>query len=160
MNEEKSGQAQEELDLQAILKKAEQVTDFPDVPLDEFTPPTYDEWKEACIALLKGAPFEKKMYTKTYEGITFSPMYFRKDTDPILPKKSFPGMDDFMRGAKPNGYIESPWGIAQACDETMPKENNELLKHEIDRGSTIYNITLDKATISCVDARETDNRCM
>ncbi|WP_027405731.1 methylmalonyl-CoA mutase family protein [Anaerovibrio sp. RM50] len=156
MNEEKSGQAQEELDLQAILKKAEQVTDFPDVPLDEFTPPTYDEWKEACIALLKGAPFEKKMYTKTYEGITFSPMYFRKDTDPILPKKSFPGMDDFMRGAKPNGYIESPWGIAQACDETMPKENNELLKHEIDRGSTIYNITLDKATISCGDAREAD----
>ena len=71
MNEEKSGQAQEELDLQAILKKAEQVTDFPDVPLDEFTPPTYDEWKEACIALLKGAPFEKKMYTKTYEGLHF-----------------------------------------------------------------------------------------
>ena len=30
-----------ELDLQAILKKAEQQTDFPDVPLDEFTPPTY-----------------------------------------------------------------------------------------------------------------------
>ena len=35
-----------ELDLQAILKKAEQQTDFPDVPLDEFTPPTYEEWKE------------------------------------------------------------------------------------------------------------------
>ena len=30
-----------ELDLQAILKKAEQQTDFSDVPLDEFTPPTY-----------------------------------------------------------------------------------------------------------------------
>ena len=156
MSEEKSGQGTEELDLQAILKKAEQVTDFPDVPLDEFEPPTYDEWKEACIALLKGAPFDKKMYTKTYEGITFSPMYFRKDTDPILPKKSFPGMDDFLRGAKPNGYIESPWGIAQSCDETMPKENNELLKHEIDRGSTIYNIRLDKATLKCIDAGNAD----
>ena len=39
MSEEKSGQATEELDLQAILKKAEQQTTFPDVPLDEFEPP-------------------------------------------------------------------------------------------------------------------------
>ncbi|MDD6597764.1 hypothetical protein [Anaerovibrio sp.] len=80
MSEEK------DLDLQAILKRAEQESVFPDVPLDEFAPPGYDEWKEACIALLKGAPFEKKMYTDTYEGITFSLMYFRRDTEEILPK--------------------------------------------------------------------------
>ena len=114
MSEEK------DLDLQAILKRAEQESVFPDVPLDEFAPPGYDEWKEACIALLKGAPFEKKMYTDTYEGITFSPMYFRRDTEDILPKDSYPGMDDFLRGATPNGYIKAPWGIAQACDLTMP----------------------------------------
>ena len=41
-----------ELDLQAIIKKAESQTDFPQVSLDEFTPPTYDEWKQACIELL------------------------------------------------------------------------------------------------------------
>lgn len=143
-----------ELDLQAILKQAEQQTDFPDVPLDEFTPPTDEEWKEACIALLKGAPFEKKMYTKTYEGITFEPMYTRAHTEDILPKASYPGMGDFLRGSHPNGYIGKPWGIAQSCDETMPEENNTLLKHEIDKGSTIYNIRLDSATLNCQDARE------
>ncbi|BAL82486.1 putative methylmalonyl-CoA mutase small subunit [Selenomonas ruminantium subsp. lactilytica TAM6421] len=143
-----------ELDLQAILKKAEQQTDFPDVPLDEFTPPTYEEWKEACIALLKGAPFEKKMYTKTYEGITFDPMYFRKDTEDILPKNSFPGMDDFLRGAQPSGYLGKPWGIAQACDETMPAENNELLRHEQEKGSTIYHIKLDSASLKAQDVRK------
>lgn len=152
MSEEKSGQAQDELDLQAILKKAEQQTEFPDVPLDEFAPPSYDQWKEACIALLKGAPFEKKMYTSTYEGITFSPMYFRADTEPILPKNSYPGMEDFLRGAEPNGYVKAPWGIAQSCDLTMPAENNKLLRHEQDKGSTVYNIRLDKATIACQDA--------
>ena len=145
---------QGELDLQAILKKAEQQTDFPDVPLDEFTPPTYEEWKEACIALLKGAPFEKKMYTKTYEGITFDPMYFRKDTEDILPKDSFPGMGDFMRGSQENGYVGKPWGIAQSCDETLPKDNNELLRHEQEKGSTIYNIRLDSATLAGKDVRE------
>ena len=146
-----------ELDLQAIIKKAESITNFPDVPLDEFTPPTYDEWKEACIELLKGAPFEKKMYTKTYEGITFEPMYFRAATEDILPKKNFPGMGDYLRGATSNVYVNSPWGIAQACDETLPEENNELLKHEIDKGSTIYNIKLDCATRRGVDARNCEH---
>ena len=145
---------EKELDLQAILKKSEAQTDFPQVPFDEFTPPTYEEWKENCIALLKGAPFDKKMYTKTYEGITFDPMYFRNTTEEILPRASFPGMDDFLRGSSPTGYIKTPWGIAQSCDETLPEENNELLKHETDKGSTIYNIVLDEATKAGIDARE------
>lgn len=146
--------SQGELDLQEILKKAEQQTVFPDVPLDEFTPPSYEEWKANCETLLKGAPFEKKMFTKTYEGITFDPMYFRNTTEEILPRAAFPGMGDFLRGSRPNGYINAPWGIAQACDETLPADNNELLKHEQENGSTIYNVKLDTATLSCNDARE------
>ncbi|MBR1419445.1 MAG: acyl-CoA mutase large subunit family protein [Selenomonadaceae bacterium] len=141
-----------ELDLQEILKKSEAQTNFPDVPLDEFEIPTYDQWKEACIALLKGAPFEKKMYTPTYEGITFDPMYFHNDTEPLQPK-TFPGLGDMVRGARINGYVNQPWGIAQVCDETFPADCNELLKHEIDKGSTIYNIKLDSTTRHCGDLR-------
>lgn len=151
MSEEKNSA---ELDLQAIIKKAEAQTNFPDVSLDEFEIPTYEQWKEACIELLKGAPFEKKMFTKTYEGITFDPMYFHNDTEPIQPKNSFPGMGDFVRGASASGYVKNAWGIAQACDETFPAENNELLKHEIEKGSTIYNVQLDCATKKNVDARQ------
>ena len=143
-----------ELDLQAIIKAAESQTDFPDVDLSEFTPPTYEEWKQACIDLLKGAPFEKKMYTKTYEGITFEPMYFRATTEDILPKNSFPGMDNYLRGARVNGYVNQPWGIAQSCDETLPDENNELLRHEIDKGSTIYNVKLDSATLNAQSVKD------
>ena len=148
--------ASAELDLQALIRRAEAQTDFPEVPLDEFTPPTYDAWKEACIALLKGAPFEKKLFTKTYEGITFSPMYFHGDTEPIQPK-TYPGMGDYVRGITPNGYVNAPWGIAQACDDTLPEENNELLKHEIDKGSTIYNVKVDCATRKARDARECEH---
>ena len=147
---------QEELDLKAILQKAEAQTDFPDVPLDEFTPPTYEEWKEACVALLKGAPFEKKMYTKTYEGITFEPMYTRAMTEDILPKDDYPGLADFRRGTRPGGYIERPWGIAQVCDETLPQENNELLLHEAEKGSTIYHLRLDTASLLNQDAKDAE----
>ncbi len=152
MSNDKNASA--ELNLQDLIRKAEAQTDFPEVPLDEFNPPTYDEWKEACIALLKGAPFEKKLFTKTYEGITFSPMYFHGDTEPIQPTKSFPGMGDYLRGVEANGYVGKGWGIAQACDETFPADNNELLQREIAKGSTIYNVKVDCATRKGKDARE------
>lgn len=147
-------------ELEEILKQSEGKTDFPSVSFDEFTPPTYDEWVEACNALLKGKPFDKIMYTKTYEGITFAPIYTWK-TGPdaqqdILPTDNYPGMGDFLRGQRVNGYKEQPWGIAQACDETLPKENNELLKHEIDRGSTVYNVRVDSATLDGVDVTDAE----
>ena len=154
MPEEKERSSDEEL--QKILKKSADVEDFPDVPLDEFTPPTDEEWKAACEALLKGAPFEKKMFTKTYEGITFDPMYTRKHTEDILPKGVMPGMGDYLRGVDAAGYIGKPWGIAQACDETLPAENNELLRHENDKGATIYHIVLDTASRAGVDARQAE----
>ena len=154
MPEEKERSSDEEL--QKLLKKSADVEDFPDVPLDEFTPPTDEEWKAACEALLKGAPFEKKMFTKTYEGITFDPMYTRKHTEDILPKRVMPGMGDYLRGVDAAGYIGKPWGIAQACDETLPAENNELLRHENDKGATIYHIVLDTASRAGVDARQAE----
>ena len=154
MPEEKERSSDEEL--QKLLKKSADVENFPDVPLDEFTPPTDEEWKAACEALLKGAPFEKKMFTKTYEGITFDPMYTRKHTEDILPKGVMPGMGDYRRGVDAAGYIGKPWGIAQACDETLPAENNELLRHEHDKGATIYHIVLDTASRTGVDARQAE----
>lgn len=144
-------------ELEAMLRKSEKVTEFPGVTFDEFELPSWDEWVEACNALLKGQPFEKVMYTKNYEGITFDPIYTRKDTDGILPTDDYPGMGDFLRGATVNGYVHEPWGIAQGCDETLPSDNNELLKEEIDKGSTVYNIKLDSATLNGVDAKDAEH---
>ena len=143
-------------ELEEILHKSEKVTDFPEVTFDEFTAPEWDEWVEACNALLKGQPFDKVMYTKNYEGITFDPIYTRKNTDAILPTNDYPGMGDFLRGASVNGYVHEPWGIAQACDETLPTDNNELLKEEIDKGSTVYHIKLDSATLNGVDVKDAE----
>ena len=47
----------------------------------EFKPATYEEWYAEAVKLLKGAPFDKKMYTKTPEGITLKPIYNRADVD-------------------------------------------------------------------------------
>ena len=145
-------------ELEAILKQSEGKTDFPSVSFDEFKAPTYEEWVDACNALLKGKPFDKIMYTPTYEGITFSPMYtLRTGPDAmenLVPTDDYPGMGDFLRGSRAHGYKEDPWGIAQSCDEALPKENNELLKHEVDRGSTVYHVKLDASTLVGKDVFE------
>ncbi len=161
MDEQKVQESVKQLtdqELEAILRKSNEKADFPEVKFDEFAPPTYEEWVEACNALLKGKPFDKIMFTKTYEGITFDPIYTKSTgpcaTEAILPTDDYPGMGDFLRGATANGYKCAPWGIAQACDETLPKENNELLKHEIDRGSTVYNVRLDSATAESIDVMD------
>ena len=57
-------------ELEEMLRKSEKVAEFPEVTFDEFAEPTWDEWVEACNALLKGKPFDKIMYTKNYEGMT------------------------------------------------------------------------------------------
>ena len=89
-------------ELEELLHKSEQKTDFPDVTFDEFTPPTHDEWVEACNVLLKGKPFDKIMFTKNYEGITFDPIYTLADSKPILPTDDYPGMGDYLRGSTVN----------------------------------------------------------
>lgn len=141
-------------ELEAMLRKSEKTADFPPVTFDEFTVPTHDEWVEACNVLLKGKPFDKVMFTKNYEGITFDPIYTRRDTDGILPTNDYPGMGDFLRGSSVNGYVHEPWGVAQSCDETLPKENNALLKHELENGSSVYNIRFDTATLEGIDAKD------
>ena len=65
---------------------ANEETLFTRPSLDEFPVPTYDEWKAAAIESLKGADFDKKLLTKTYEGITLKPIY--TDADPNAPARA------------------------------------------------------------------------
>lgn len=47
-------------------------TTAPEVDFGEFAPATYAEWREAAVAALKGADFDKKLFTKLVEGITLA----------------------------------------------------------------------------------------
>ena len=59
--------------------------------VDDFPTPTYDQWVAEVDKANKGAPFEKKMLTKTYEGITVRPVYTRQDWPPAGDPSGFPG---------------------------------------------------------------------
>lgn len=124
----------------------EKNTTLPAVSFDEFKVPTYEEWKEAAIAALKGAPFDKKMYTKTYEGITLQPIYTLADTDKNAMAQTMPGFDEFVRGTHAGGYLTDPWKMAQGLDVVDPAEFNRLAKFELEKGANAITVLLDKAT--------------
>ena len=124
---------------------------LPEVDFGEFVPSDYEAWKEAAVAALKGAPFEKAMYTSTYEGITLDPLYTASDTQDLRAARTFPGSYP-LRGASAAGNLRRPWEIAQFCDETLPGDAHEGIVHELDRGASTVAFVLDGRTREGLDA--------
>jgi methylmalonyl-CoA mutase len=117
----------------------------------EFKEPSYEEWKEAATALLKGKPFQKAMFTKTPEGITLQPIYMREVLDSLPHTDTLPGFAPYVRGTKAEGNMVQPWAICQEIYASYPKQFNEKVLHDLYRGQTALNITLDKATRYGID---------
>ena len=126
--------------------KNEQKKELEQVSFAEFVAPDYEEWKTEAIAALKGGAFEKKLLTKTYEGITLEPMYTMEMAPSPDTISNLPGMEDYMRGTKYLGYMDQPWLISQKVDDPIPLNANKLIKNELKKGSTAINIMLDEAT--------------
>lgn len=118
---------------------------------DEFEKPSKEKWKEEATAALKGAPFDKVMFTKTYEGLTIEPIYCAEDIEGLPHLKSKPGFRPFVRSTRPNGFIKAPWRISQELTLAFPKEFNEEARFDIARGQTALNIVLDRATRNGLD---------
>ncbi|QTX31842.1 acyl-CoA mutase large subunit family protein [Aminithiophilus ramosus] len=117
----------------------------PALSFDEFPPPTYEGWKAEAEAALKGAPFEKRLLTPTYEEITLEPLY-TADHIKGLPLEGRPGERPFLRGTRPSGYLAEPWAVAQGCDEPLPEEANAVIRRELEKGSSVLHFSLDEAT--------------
>ena len=107
---------------------------------------TYEDWRKVVEAELKGAPFDKRMFTSTYEGITLQPIYRREDTAPLPHVDSFPGFAPFVRGATASGMVKKPWDVSQELVFSSPTEFNHAARNSISRGLNALNIVLDKAT--------------
>jgi methylmalonyl-CoA mutase len=114
----------------------------------DFPPPSYDEWKQAVIASLKGADFEKAMRTRTYEGITLKPIYCQDDIAGLPQPQSLPGQSPFVRGSSAEGYTQMGWVVAQSQTEPDLDALNAALLDELNRGLNCVNFKLHCATLS------------
>ena len=117
---------------------------YPPVTFEEFQPTSYEVWKEEAVTSLKGGDFQKKLFTKTYEGITLQPIYTKADMEYIQETSTFPGREDYLRGAAAAGYIADRWDMAQSVEGATPTQANADILHELKKGATAVNLTIGR----------------
>ncbi|MDD5425831.1 MAG: methylmalonyl-CoA mutase family protein [candidate division Zixibacteria bacterium] len=120
--------------------------------LEEFPVPEYKDWLNEVERLLKGAPFEKRMLTRTYENITLQPLYHKEDTQSISDIDSYPGFSPFIRGSRIFRQGEHAWETAQEINYPTPVEFNRAVRYDLERGLTAVTLPLDKASRKGLDA--------
>jgi methylmalonyl-CoA mutase len=114
--------------------------------LEEFPRVGYGDWHRFVEAELKGALFEKRMFTETHEGITLKPIYCSEDIANLPRINSFPGFPPFVRGTMASGFASHPWAISQEINCSSVTEFNHEARNSLERGLNALNMVLDKAT--------------
>lgn len=127
------------------------------VTFDEFDVPTYQEWKDVVVPTLKGAPFEKKMFTGNYEGITYEPIYTADHLSSLKDCHSFPGEQDYLRGTKSASGLHN-WEIAQGVDARIPEKAGKIMAEELAKGATVIHPVLDADSVHGRNLPETSGR--
>lgn len=123
--------------------------------LAEFPPHTYDQWHEAAEKLLKGAPFEKLLVSKTYEDITIQPIYRREDIADLEHRKHLPGSGSLVRGSQSGGFLTAGWQVSQELSMCNPEKWNLAAHQGLNGGQSELNVVLSDVTSNGYDLDQT-----
>ncbi len=85
----------------------------------EFPSATRAQWLKLVDGLLKGVPFDKKLVSKTYDGLKIEPLYQRRAYTHVLTGRA-PG---------------APWQIMARVDHPDPKEANRQALDDLENGA-------------------------
>jgi methylmalonyl-CoA mutase len=108
--------------------------------LAEFPEHTYEQWHAAAEALLKGAPFEKLLVSKTYEDITIQPIYRHEDIANLPHRNHFPGADSLVRGSRAEGFLKAGWEVSQELRAADAAGLNQLAHEGLNGGQSELNV--------------------
>ncbi len=129
---------------------------------DSFPPADQAAWRQAAEQTLKGAPFEKRLLTKTYEGLTLQPIYSAANTAALPHLGALPGLPPYVRGTSALGYLVRPWDVAQELPYPTAAAVNQAAREDLPRGLTSLHALLDQATLrgcdpDCAPAEQVGN---
>lgn len=105
----------------------------------------YTQWRKAVEDELQGAPFDKKLVTRTVEGISLLPVYTRNDVAGLADTAAAPGHAPFGRATKAAGYAEGAWEFAQQIDAARASDFNAAVLDALNRGQNSVALPLDRA---------------
>ncbi len=92
-----------------------------DLPLaSEFPPATREQWLKLVDGVLKGAPFDKKLVGRTYDGLRIEPLYAgRADASPLAARAP-----------------SAPWQIMARVDHPDPVQANKQALEDLEGGAS------------------------
>lgn len=99
----------------------------------DFPGSTHDAWLKLVEKALKGGDFEKRMVSRSADGIRIAPLYTRADALPGT-DTAIPGAPPFARGTH-TSVSGLGWNIAQAVTETDPAAANKVVLDELAGGA-------------------------
>jgi methylmalonyl-CoA mutase len=130
----------------AIAKEFRLGSDFPKV--DQAM------WHKQVEAELKGAPFDKRMLSRSYEGIELQALY----TEEIFPTAGnpagLPGYLPFIRGAQTLGHSATGWEVRQEESHPDPAVANAHILEDLSGGVTSIDLRFDGAGMHGLDAND------
>src|SRR5450759_5248788 len=105
----------------------------------------YTHWRTAVEADLQGISFDKKLVTRTFEGISLQPLYTRVDTDGLAHQAAQPGAAPFARGYSSYGYTAGAWEFSQEIGGARALDFNCALLSDLLHGQNSVSLTPDRA---------------
>ena len=90
----------------------------------EFPPTDAADWRKLVDAALKGADFDKRLVTRTYDGLRVEPLYPRaRDARPV-----------------PGRAAGAPWQVVQRVDHPDAVEANNQALTDLENGATALSL--------------------
>jgi methylmalonyl-CoA mutase len=111
-------------------------------------------WKKTVEAELKGVPFEKKLVTRTAEGVALQPLYTRADISGLSNVEASPGTAPFLRGTRALGYKGGGWEVAQEIPASDPAAFNRALLADLMGGQDSVALSAAGEGLSGVSIKE------
>lgn len=115
-----------------------------------FPAATYDQWRALVDKALKGADFDKRLVSRTADGLKINPLYTRKDAL-VAAESAVPGAAPFTRGTKAvrDGL---GWDIRTFHIESDPKTANAAILEDLEGG--VHSVALQVGGIGLPVSKE------
>jgi len=110
---------------------------------------SYEDWRAAAEATLRGAPFEKKMVARTHEGIAVQPVYGPGAAGPDA--AGMPGMPPYTRGGAAVVDPVGGWDLRQHYAYPHASANAAAMATDLTHGVSSVWLRLDAACRSGQD---------
>lgn len=123
----------------------------------DFPPATTEQWRALVDKALKGAPFEKRLVTRLYEGIALQPLYTSENWNSSEDPSGFPGSSPFTRGGHASGAGVDGWQVMTEHSIQDPSASNKNILTDLTRGATAIDLHFEQHGRAGIAVRTLDD---